>query len=340
MPLTILAILPFYGANSPRYLIDAFERIGARIIRVGPVYRNHLGLDWKPEELPPVDYELPKEANWYVDGLIDLVTPRFGAPDLVILSEENYRNVIVNTEKVPSVLYSVDGWPDQLARREEINATISYSSQPYGNNFAPRSTSAPGWKYLSAAAAPWVHQYLGFERTVDFCLLATMYTKRPGICDGIRERGFSVKAGQERTLGYVRWCNRSLATLHNPGYYEIKYRFYESAAMGILNLSWHTPPYDLQGYKPWINYVSVDTVDTDDGPWPTAEIISESLNNIKKNRPFFQQIADAARNLTVRENSYYNRCAQIFTDLDMPEWTARANEKAFNAAWQEHLAID
>lgn len=339
--MNILAISSWYGANSVRFLVDAMERCGATVFRVGPMYQDHLGMRWEEHELPKVEWELPKDSTWYVDEIMDFATTRGATPDLVFIGEESYHNYIFNTEKVPSVLYSVDGWPENYERIETIKPTIGYTSHPLGIYIRQRTEPDPRWRCLTAACAPWLHRYLGLERNTDFLLLATMYTKRPGICEGIRDRGFSVKTGQEKTEGYVKWCNRSLTTLHNPGYNEIKYRFYESAAMGLLNLSWHTQLFDEQGYRPWVHYVPVSTEETDDGPWAAVESIASVLLDIKRNPAFFRQIADTARVHTVTKHSYYSRVATILSDLtsylpDDPMLDAALGR--VEGAWGEHLA--
>lgn len=337
-PLTILAIAPFYGANSVRFLIDAMERCGAKIVRVGPVYRNHLNMEWTKEELPPVNYELPKEANWYIDGLMDFVTSRFGAPDLIFLSEENYKNIIVNTEKIPSIFYSCDGWPENYDRADLVKATRNYTNHPLGIRIHPRTEEDLRWAYLSGACAPWLHKYLGLERDTDFCLLASMYGDRPKICRELAAKGFIVRSGSAKLDNYVKIYNKSLCTLHNPQPGEIKWRFFEAAAMGCINISWHTPLFDRLGYKPWIHYYPLHVEEVGDDPWPTIDQMITAVSEIKSNPKFFKQIVDEARHYVIAHDTYYHRAIQVFSDLGFHEWAMKAAEKA-NRAWEEHLTI-
>ena len=335
-PFTILAVAPWYGANSVRFLVDAMERIGCRAIRIGPVYDQHLGMPWRKEEVPSVDFILPKESDWHVDSLLDLATARIGAPDLVIISEENYRNTIVNTEKVPSVFYSCDGWPQNYDRAGMVKATKNYPNHPLGIRIHPRTEEDPRWTYLAGACAPWLHKYLGLERDTDFALMASQYGDRLRICRGLGEAGFTVKFGSAKPLGYVKIYNRSLCTLHNPQPGEIKWRFFEAAAMGCINISWYTQLFERLGYKPWIHYYPIHVEEVGDDPWPTTEQMGTAVSEIKNNPRFFKQIADVARKHTIARHTYYHRVVRIFEDLNMEGWAVKAEEKV-EEAWKEHL---
>lgn len=334
--MNILAVSSWYGANAPRFLVDALERVGFNIFRIGPRYDFHLDMQWTDSEMPKIDLELPKNTNWYIDDYVDMATRVGCTPDLVFISEESYNNLIVNTDKIPSALWSLDGWQNQLDRIDMIKPTIGYQAQPRGNQFEPREEDDPRWKFLPSAAAPWIHQCLGLERTIDFTLLATMYTKRPAIVEGLKSQGFSVIAGQKKTPEYVRGYNKSLATYHNPGWHEAKYRFFESAMIGCLNISATNHIFDRLGYQTWRTYVPVITEMTDDGPWATPEAIGKVLTDIKNNPVFFKGIATAARQLTCERNSYYNRCQTILADLDM-EKEAEQCQPFIDGAWKEHL---
>ena len=333
----ILIIQPWYGANSARYITDAMELCDAHIFRVGPRYGEHLGMVWGDSEMPKIDIELPKEIDWNMDFLIDRAAREFRfIPDMVFISEENYRNQIKNTEKIPSVFYSCDGWEKNYRRADMVKATFNYTNHPRGIRQQPQKELPKGWSWLPGAALPSVHRYLGLERDIDFVLLATMYTERPRIIKEIADAGFITKVGQVKTNEYVKIYNKSLCTLHNPGWFEVKWKWWEAAAMGCLLISSYTPPLDWLNYRPWVHYVPVPAVETNDGPWPDSKKAIEIIRDIKNNRPFFQQIADAAREHTIKHHSYYNRCKTVFIDLGFKEVAEKAQEK-IDGAWAEHL---
>lgn len=336
--MNILAVLPHYGATASRFLVDAFERMGHRVFRVGPLYDFHLDMQWDTDEMPKVDLVLPKNANWHIDDYVDAATRAGYAPDFVFISEESYNNVIVNTEKVPSALWSVDGWPENYARRGMINATISYTSHPRGIRIRQQPELPQGWYWLPGGAFPSVHRYLGLERDIDFTLFATFYTERPRIVKEIKNSGLTIKVGQAKTPEYVIAYNRALCTLHQPGYFEIKWRFWESCLMGCINISSHTPPLDWLGYKPWIHYISVPAIETDDGPWPDSSEAIKIMLEIKKYPTFFRQIANEARKYTVANHTYYNRAKQIGSDLGIID-LIRSSEIAIENALADNEGI-
>ena len=333
--MNILAVLPHYGVTASRFLTDAFERIGFNVFRVGPKYDFHLDMQWEDSEMPKIDLELPKNANWYIDDYVDAATRAGCTPDLVFLNEESYDNLIVNTEKVPSVLWSCDGWPQNYARREMIKPTLAYSNH-VGIRIHPLDKLPEGWKYLAGGCAPWVHKYLGLERDDDFCLFSTMYGKRPEICKSLIEEGYRARFGQAKIPEYVRWYNKAWATLHNPQPGEIKWRFFEAASMGCLNISWNCQLFERLRYNPWKHYVPIDVPEVGDDPWPSSSQIMEVLDAIRDNHRYFKNIADAARLHTVVFNSYYNRCQTILADLGM-EKEAEQCQPFIDGAWKEHL---
>ena len=331
---TVLAIAPHYGANAPRHLVDAMELCGARVIRVGPKYGEHLGMTWADSEMPRVDLEIFKNSNWYIDGFVDAATRRETAPDMVFLSEESYNNLIVNTEKVPSVFYSCDGWPENYARAEMVKATKNYSNH-IGIRVRPIDTLPEPWEFLPGGCAPWIHKYLGLERMTDFCLFGSEYGKRKEICEALSLL-FSVEHGQVKTPGFVSYNNRSLCTLHNPQPGEVKWRFFEAASMGCINISWGCQLFERLGYKAWTHYFPINVLEDCDDPWPNIEQMEWAVNDIKNNHVFFRRMATIARQHTIENHTYYHRAKRIFEDLGFGEMAEKAQEK-IDGAWSEHL---
>lgn len=327
---TVLMVAPWYPAGPIQFTAQALERIGFRVVRFGPAYNNYMCLDWSADAVTPDQPFCGGSPLWNLDLAVDECTKRFQAPDMLLVSEENYQTNIIPTKKVPSVLWSFDGWPNCYERISMIEPTVAYCNQPLGNRLHPRIKEPLGWKFLPGAALyPFVHRPLGLERDIDFCLLATMYTKRPIIVEGLRERGFSVISGQQTTDGYIKSYNRSLTTLSNPGWYEIKWRWWENAACGCVNINWHTPLFDWLGYKPYEHYMPIETEETDDGPWPTVGAVVEQVSKLKRDKDQWRYISDTALKKVIGQDTYFHRIGVIFRDLGLCHQVAKVEDFLF-----------
>lgn len=313
-PFTILAVLPWYPANAPVFLAQSFEHIGCRVIRVGPLYSNHMNLKWPEEDLPKVDILLHKEIDWNIDGFIDQATKMGFPPDLVFVSEENYHNVIINTKKIPSILYSCDGWPENYNRADMVKATVNMTNHPLGIDAYPREEIDPRWQYLPGAAAPWVHCDLKLERYWDFCMLASFYGNRKTLSDELTKNGIKVWSGQATTKTFVEGYNRSIATFHNARRGEVKWKFFETTAMGCINISGWSKLFPQLGYKPWVHYVPIETPLGNE--WPTVDALSNLVKCFKGDyKEGGVGIANNARKHTLRNHTYLHRIRQIFSAL-------------------------
>lgn len=294
--------------------MQGFERIGCRVIRVGPLYSNHMNLKWPEEDLPKVNIPLPKEADWHIDGFIDQATKMGYTPDLVFISEESYHNSIVNTNKIPSVLYSCDGWPENYNRADIIKATVNVTNHPLGIDAYPRDEIDPRWKYLPGACAPWIHRDLKLERDWDFCMLASFYGRRRELSDGLTKEGIKVWSGQATTKTFVEGYNRSIATFHNARRGEVKWKFFETTAMGCINISGGSALFPQLGYKPWVHYVPIET--PLENEWPTSDALSCFVKYFKEDyKEVGVLIANNAKNHTLRNHTYLHRIRQIFSAL-------------------------
>jgi hypothetical protein len=234
----ILFISAWFPAGPVRYLSEAFEKLGHEAYRIGPCKNNHGSIEWG-QYGARADIVLPNELReWNLPEYLDQATRNFGAPDLVMLGEENYQTEIVPLpNSVPSFLFSVDGWQSCYDRADVFQATINYTSNPLGVAPQPRETIDPRWRWLSTAWAPWAHPRINFStelRRWDFCWHATMYGKRQEICDSLVKRELNVRSGFVTTPEYVQGNNFSLFTYHNcqKNGGEAKYRLYESMGMG------------------------------------------------------------------------------------------------------------
>jgi hypothetical protein len=321
MDFTVLIVAPWYPAGPLRYLSEAFELAGCNVVRIGPTYFDHMGFDWgKDIELPAIGWELNREEKqWDLNEFIDWITKNYQAPDLLIISEENYQTDIIPTNKIPSILWSFDGWPNNFERIEMIKPTIGYINHPFGIRIHPRLEEDPRWRFMPGAAAPWGHRYLGLTRDYDFALLATMYGKRPRICEDLVNNGLLVWSGQATTPTYVDAYNRSVATYNNcNGQQEIKWRFWEAAAMGCINISGYTMLFDRLGIKPWIHYIPIIEHKDENcyyEPWGDSDEIYERIEWIKSSKDEMITISENARKHTLENHTYLNRIRTMLTDL-------------------------
>lgn len=335
MSFTTLAIGPHYPATASRYLFDAFEEVcddnyiysdnsaeSHNVVRAGPTYNDHYGIDWGHNAVE-VDIPLPREMpEWNLPELIDLCTKRHKAPDLVLVAEENYRTAIVPTDKVPVVLLSYDGWPNSFERYDMVRPTKAYTVHPYGVRPHPRDTIAPNWRFLPPAYAPWVHEFfhpLG-ERYADFVLNATMYGKRPALCEYLKDR-FTVLSGLVSTERYVENYNGARTTYHNCCYQEeLKYRFFEAAAMGTVNIT-DLPAnpriFEHVGLVEGIHYLSVPITETGDDPYPAFEDIATQVAAMRNNKNAYIHIARTAYQWVASAHTYWHRAKTILEDLGM-----------------------
>ena len=327
MGFTVLIVAPWYPAGPIKYIAEAFERIGCEVIRIGATYNDHMGLSWGTDAVVP-DRELPREAPcWDLNEFVDWTTRNYQAPDMLLVSEENYQTDIRPTKKIPSVLWSFDGWPNSFARVELFQPTLAYMNHPYGVKPHPREAEDPRWRFMPAACAPWLHKNLRRERSVDFCLLATPYRKRPELAMGLAEHWLTVRFGQKTSHEYVLVYNMALSTYHNCNRQEeVKFRFFEAAAMGCINISDHTRLFETLGYKPGQHYILIEDEDLDEDHWPTVDALAETITDLRALPELARQIADNAYQHTVRHHTYFSRCRQIFSDLHLPDMVAEADE--------------
>ncbi len=317
--MNILCVMPWYPANAPVFLAAAFEKVGCHITRIGPKYFDHMGLTWPESDLPMVDFELPREApHCDLDGLVDWATRAGYPPDLLYVSEENYKTEITPTSKVPVILWSQDGWPENYQRINLFQPTVAYCNQPRGNRYHPLDDDVPVWKYLPGAAAPWVHRDLGLDRSADFCLYGTMYGKRPQLVAGLNRRGFKVLHGARTTEQYVRGLNSSVVTYVNLGYWEVKWRFFESIACGCLVVAEDAPPLRQLGFLPLGHFCPVAAPPDETGdPWPTPEKIAEILTELRLKRTFVLSLTSRARDLVLQQHTYLHRVTRIAQDVEI-----------------------
>jgi len=325
----VLCVAPWYPSNPVRWMADAFERVGCNVVRIGPTYNDHMDMEWPDSDKVKPDLRLPRALRkWRLDAMVDWCTTNFRAPDLLFTSEENYRTDIDTVDKIPHVLWSCDGWPENYERVDLWRPTVAYHNHPLGIRIHPRTEEHPRWKFMPGACAPWVHRDLGMERIYDWVLFATMYGQRPAICAYVTARGLKTLYGKANIQEYVEHHNRALSTLHNAnGQVEVKWRFFETAAMGCVNITDHTPLLARLGYQPMIHFVQVPVLWADDEPWPSMESVATMVEVLKVNRKRWKSISDAAKQYTLNHHTYFHRIRTIFQDLGMGSMVEACDEQ-------------
>lgn len=320
-PLTVLMMSAWWPAGPIPFLAQAFERMGLGVFRVGPTYNDHGGIDWGKDGVR-VDIEIPREyPTWNINAMVDTMTSQGRAPDFVFLSEENYQTHIIPTDKIPTAMWSADGWPNSFKRMEDINPTVGYVNHPNGIRAFPREED-PRWRFMPGAAAPWIHEDLGLERDLDFCLLATMYGYRPQLCEYLIKSGYAVKyGGYVLPQEFVETYNRSEYTYCNVNGNggEAKWRGFESMAMGCVNIIDEGPNlFNRLGYLPGVHYVPVKVTEQENGePWPTGNSLEEALSYAMsyKEEAGFVEMSRAAKEKCLSQDTYYHRAKTILNDL-------------------------
>jgi len=320
--LHILLIGPYYFSNPWRWMADAWERLGHTTFRIGAEYREHGGIT--PQDFPRVDYRLQKQVPvWDLNAAIDVCYQESGKyPDLLIGSEETYHTEIIPQNKVPSALILFDLHPHSYRRFEDWQSTVAYTGQPFGIRGHTLPEPCPGYKYFAPAAAPWIHRYNNEKRIVDFALMATPYSFRPILCNGLRMQKFAVRDGIVDTEEYVKIYNSALTSFVNAGgQEEIKWRWSEHAAMGCINICDHTRLYKEIGARPWQHYVPVgrELQPEVNEEWPSVEMVAERIRFLKEEPDLAHLIREAARELVNERHTYYNRCEAILADLGFEE---------------------
>ena len=144
--------------------------------------------------------------------------------------------------------------------------------------------------------------------------------------------------GQQATQEYVRSYNRALTTMHQPGYYEIKFRWWEIIACGCVNISNHTPLFDWLGYEPYEHYMPVEAEETDDGPWPVAHKVAEQIVRLKNDKELWQHISANALKKMASQDTYLHRAMSIFRDLGFNDLAKQANDIIENIFRKNDLA--
>lgn len=315
--LLILAVGPWYPGNAYHWLVQGFEQLGHKVIRIGPLYKEHMGVKWALEDIDEPTFLLPRETPlWNFDQFVDLCTDAIETPDLLIASEETYRTEIVPTNKIPTVLISYDGWPQNYERRDLFKPIKAYSNH-IGIRIHPRDEVPEGWEWLPPAYAPWVHKLqrpLLSSREYDFSLIATMYGDRPKLCEYLKSK-FHIMYGQCNTASYVRVYNNTLCTLHNPQPGEIKWRAYEGMAMGCIQISWDVPIFRKVEWEPNVHYFPIGVKEEGNDPWPTGEQLAEAINYLNTNPGLADYIRERSFRRVVEQDTYYHRCEKILSDL-------------------------
>lgn len=320
-PLTILAVGPYWPAGSFRYLTEAFEHIGAKVYRVGPIFIRHGDIDWPEDIFPYINLRLNPGSRWEVPNYVDLCKAQIGAPDLIIYHEETYHNDIIPKTDIPSILWSFDGWEQNFNRIDAFQATKGFINHPFGVRAQPRLVQDSRWSYMPGAAAPWVHRDLGLTRDVDFVLLATMYGYRQDLCSGL-SGNFTVESGFRKTEEFVELHNRGLLTYHNcNGQEEIKVRFFEAAAMGICIASDHTYLFDRLGFKLWEHYIPcpVDVQSKGDWHeiWPSQATMGMVMEWVKDHPTDARQIAKNCQRKVLNQETYYHRAREMLQSVGL-----------------------
>ena len=320
----LLAVGPWYPETAGNFFVEAFERLGWNVVRCGPTYFDHgheHGVKWDEDRLPIVDIPLMRNASWYIDDYITQATKLQGvAPDLVWICEEDYHNEIFNTKKIPSVLWSCDGWQNSFDRIMAIKPTAAFTNHPFGVIPQRQAKTPEGWQFMPAAAAPWIHKNRfvpHHTREIDFILLATPYGYRPQICEALTQAGLHVASGLEGTKQYVELSQWSSLTYHNANTQEeVKFRFFEAAAMGVVNIADYTRLYAWLGYLPFTHYIPIDLEKKPDGSrWPNVDNLIWLVKDYRSRPEVLQAISTAAWYTTMSKNTYYHRAYSIMKQL-------------------------
>lgn len=313
-PLIIFAVGPWYPNSAFRYLTDAFERFGHRVMRFGPDYNNPYGIKWDTSCSVHINVEVRRESTWNLEYCVET----FGVPDFIFTSEETYHNKIIPTNKAPIILYSIDGWPENFERIVDFQATLAYMEDPLGIRSHPRKIQDFRWRFMPGAAAPWVHKDLMLPRTDDFYFCGTMYVNRPILCQYLRERGLRVHAtAAADTIDYTRGLSTAKTTLHDcNGEDRVKWRFFEGMACGCLVISDHTRLLDWLGYKPWEHYLPCnDTMCESGEPAPDMQEIANCIQWANEHPNEAQHIAENGKRFTLNFHTYEHRALTILSDF-------------------------
>lgn len=337
MSFTVLIIAPWYPTNPITYIAQAFERIGCGVIRVGPTYNDHMGLNWGGNGVIPDLVAMRERPEWNLNELVDWTTRCYQAPDMLLVSEENYQTDIVPTKKIPSVLWSMDGWPRNYDRADLFQCTVNLTNHPIGIDQYPREEIDPRWRFLPGACAPWVHRDLKLKRDFDFCLLASSYGRRKSLCKDLERIGFKVWSGQAVTSTYVEAYNRSIATFHNARRGEVKWRFFEAAAMGCINITGWSELFAWLGYAPWHHYIPIET--PDENEWPTADSLCETIRFVERNPALIKQVSGDARKRVLNQDTYYHRCKEILLALGLTHMIPSVDREIETILVNENLSI-
>ena len=315
--LRILAVGPWYPNTAPQYLMQAFERMGHQVVRFGPDYNNPYDIPWAEQWRVPIDLPCARESGWDLDTAVDRCTQLWGTPDLLFAHEETYHNPIITTQKVPIILYSIDGWPENYERYENYRPTIAYMEDPLGIRAYPRTEQDPRWRFMPGAAAPWAHKDLHLQRTLDFYFCGSLYVNRPVLCEFLQKRGFVVEYGKADTGTYRDKLSSALATLHDCNREDrIKWRLFEGMACGCTMISDHTQLLRWLGYKPWEHYLPVPDVMCPLGePAPDIEAVAQLLSWIKNEPTKARIIAENGKRWTLEHHTYYHRAATVLAHL-------------------------
>ena len=111
--------------------------------------------------------------------------------------------------------------------------------------------------------------------------------------------------------GRARTCQK------NGG--EVKYRFYENAGMGCVNISDKSQLMEDLGYRPWVHFVPFPEEFLDGELWPDVDCLAALIRKLSSpsERMEIKHISDSAFKFTAENHTYLERAQKVITDLEI-----------------------
>jgi hypothetical protein len=206
--------------GSPRFMADAFARLGVDI--------RHIGGPSEPESVPERYY-------WKPDAYYENAHWSDWTPDLVLYMDTSFKPWVSHYPDVPHVLYCT------------CNNVCNMAMDTMQHNFVAAlhgpawPVAGPNMTWLPNAYDPTLHtpsQIPYRQREFDVCMVGAVYPARREIIDAMEAAGLNVLVSD--TLFYDEYVatyhNSRIGLCYSPQQ-SAMFRIFETAAMGCVVLS-------------------------------------------------------------------------------------------------------
>ncbi len=285
-----------FPVSISRFLAWGFQAAGCEVVTVGPAtgqyipWSNGLYLDCEPWT-PDVELQ-PQQAH-----LIKDVLAKTGPVDLIVQCDAHF--FLFGDSPVPNVCYAVDNHVKEYNQRE---FDIFFGAHSWG--FGMDKTNAV---WLPCAYDPRWHncETLLDERSVDVCMIGSLYQSRMAVINILLFNGFSVTMGCSQVYEMANHLyNGAKIALCTSIKGDLACRVFEGMAQGCVVLSDPLPDAEKIGLIEGKHYLV----------YRDEKTLIEFVGKIRDDLSMYKQISGEAMSW-VRKHTWQIRAQQILKEV-------------------------